>query len=101
VAVDDGALAVSPLIELPHAMFTEQREIVHDLLQLFGTPDFLFFGEIATAGHHGTMLSFSLFIRREIRGEPMSGTSHSRKTLRYSRTTSANACHPAGKVTFV
>ena len=65
MAVDDGALAVSPLVKLADPGLAQQREIVHDFLKIFPGPGLSGFAEIRAACHNGTSVAYSLFLRPE------------------------------------
>jgi hypothetical protein len=61
MGIDDVALAVRPLIELADPVFTQEREIVHDLFQILAGPDFFPFPKIRPSCHnkkHSTVFAF-------------------------------------------
>ena len=66
MGVDDGAFAVGSLIELPHSVLTEEREIVEHFVQVFASPDLFPLPEIRPARHNKSILALSLFVRYEI-----------------------------------
>ena len=63
MTVDDGAFAVSPLIELAHTVLAQQRQIVHDFLKVFARPGLSGFAEIRAACHNGISVACSPFVR--------------------------------------
>jgi hypothetical protein len=63
MGIYDVALPVRPLIELADAVFTQEREIVHDLFQILAGPDFFPFPEIRAPCHNKSILQYSPFIR--------------------------------------
>lgn len=63
MAIDDAALPVGTLIEFAHSVLAEQREIVHDFLELFTRPDLFLLADLWTPRHGNGMLPFSPFLR--------------------------------------
>ena len=51
MAVDDGALAIGALVELADAMFAQQRQVVHDLIERLAIPHVIFLAELRTPSH--------------------------------------------------
>lgn len=51
MTVDDGAFAMGALVELADTMLAQEREGVHDFVEGFAVPGFVFFAELGTAGH--------------------------------------------------
>ena len=63
LAVDDAALSIGALIEFPHAMLAEKREIMHDFLQVFAGPDLFVLADLWTSRHGVAIVSYSPFVR--------------------------------------
>lgn len=51
MAIDDGALAVGSLVEFADSMLAQEGEIVHDFVEGFAIPGFVFLAELRAAGH--------------------------------------------------
>ena len=49
--VDDGALPVGTLIDLPHTVLAQNGHLAHDLLEILSAPDLFLLAEIRTPGH--------------------------------------------------
>ena len=63
--VDNRALPICPLIELPYAMLAEQRQIVLHFIQVLAGPDFFAFPEIRSPRHSESNLTYSFFVRHQ------------------------------------
>ena len=62
-AVDDAATAIGLLIEIQDRMHAEVSETFVEGLEVFGGQGIFALGEIRAAGHSGSRISFSLFLR--------------------------------------
>lgn len=51
VAVDDAAFAIRAVVKLSHTMLTQERKVVHDLIQVLAGPDLFFVAGIRTTCH--------------------------------------------------
>ena len=65
MAVDNVALAVGPLIKLPHSVLAEQRQIVHDLLEIVLGPGVAFFSHIRPPRHKNDLTIFRFLFAME------------------------------------